>query len=273
VAALSFLALAAAAVPIAAAALTWWGSAAQTEGRKSEQLPRAVVIRGFAGEWLATTAALVTWPFGFFASRAPAVADPRGVVLFLPDVGMNRSAFSILARRFRDLGWQVVDGTARRWRRQPDAGCATLAGRIRSVAAAASGKPLVVVAHGVAGLAARDCLHSEAEPAATEVRQLVTLATPHQGSTAAPYRWLVPDIDPASPRMGRFADAEVLRRAVEIVAISSPFDAWTVPAAAADCPGAFNIEIRAVGHFRFLYSRRVWELIAENLPNDQADRR
>jgi hypothetical protein len=38
-----------------------------------------------------------------------------------------------------------------------------------------------------------------------------------------------------------------------------------VPPSAAYWPGAFNIEVRGLGHMSLLFSRRVYELVRENL--------
>ena len=61
----------------------------------------------------------------------------------------------------------------------------------------------------------------------------------------------------------------------ERVAIYSEFDAWVVPVEAAYDQGAFNIQVRGIGHFSLLTSRRVYALLAENLTPDpgQADAR
>jgi hypothetical protein len=263
----SFLGLAFAAVLAAAALLTWWGSAPFPPGRRSDRLPEALVVRGLLAEWMAASAALLPWPLGLPSARSDAGAA-HGVVLLLPDVGMNRTAFWLLARRLRRAGWRTAHARACRWTTPADQRCPALAAEIQNAAGVVAGKPVVLLAHGVAGLAARECL-----AASPTVRQLMTLGTPHQGTTSGPYRWLAPETDPGSARMGRLGEAARPVDGLEVITISSPFDAWTNPASAADYPGAFNIEVSAIGHFRLLFSRRVFELIAENLPADQADRR
>jgi hypothetical protein len=50
-----------------------------------------------------------------------------------------------------------------------------------------------------------------------------------------------------------------------LIAIYSDFDAYLAPIDAAYCPGALNIEVRAVGHFHLLTSRKIFRLIRENL--------
>ena len=60
------------------------------------------------------------------------------------------------------------------------------------------------------------------------------------------------------------ADAQVLER-VDCTAIYSADDAVVVPASAGYWPGAFNVEVRGVGHNSLLFSPRVYELVRENL--------
>ena len=56
-----------------------------------------------------------------------------------------------------------------------------------------------------------------------------------------------------------------------MIAIYSDFDAWLVPIDDAYCPRGFNIAVSGVGHCAMLLSRRVADLIAENLDRAGAD--
>ena len=266
----SLVGLVIAAVSAAAVLLTWWGTAPNPEVRRSERLPEALVIRGLLAEWIAASTALLAWPLALLRARSNVGVAARGVVLLLPDIGMNEASLWLLARRLQRAGWRTAAARIHRWRRPSEQRNPALAAEIQNAARLATGKPVIVLAHGVAGLAARECLGAADAPS---VRQLVTLGTPHQGTESGPYRWIALDIDPASEHMRRLAEADLRSRGLEVIAVSSPFDAWTTPSSAADYPGAFNIEVSAIGHFRFLFSRRVWELIAENLPADHTDRR
>jgi hypothetical protein len=91
---------------------------------------------------------------------------------------------------------------------------------------------------------------------------VITLATPHQGSDAPAYRWL--GAGPVAP--------PVVVSATDVTAVYSDFDAWLVPVDNAYCPGGFNIAVGGVGHFATLRSRRVADLVVENLAKPPAIR-
>jgi hypothetical protein len=74
--------------------------------------------------------------------------------------------------------------------------------------------------------------------------------------------------------LGRLAERDVVPELVECVSIYSADDAIVVPAANAYYPGALNIEVRGLGHLSLLFSRRVYQLVRENLaaaPASEAD--
>ena len=152
-----------------------------------------------------------------------------------------------LCVRLRAAGWSAVAGVHRmgdmaQVRDALDAQLASLP----------VGAELVLVGHGVGGLLVRQ--YAESRPA-LQIRHVVTLGTPHQGSRAVPYRWLRAPALPPAPNEPR----------VDVIAIYSDFDAWLVPIDDAYCPRGFNIAVRGVGHCAMLQSRRVADLIAENL--------
>jgi hypothetical protein len=102
-------------------------------------------------------------------------------------------------------------------------------------------------------------------PAAT-VQQVMTLGTPHQGtlgfvSRFEPFRFA----HPSSTFLRDLAEQDPVPGRFETIAISSELDAWVLPNDAAYYPGAFNIAVRATGHFSLLLSKRIVDLIAENL--------
>jgi triacylglycerol lipase len=115
-----------------------------------------------------------------------------------------------------------------------------------------------VVAHGAGGLIARAWLRRRGHAAG--VHRLVTLASPHQGTTCAR-----PALHPGSRLVTHLAHDDTVPALVDVIAIYSPDDTVVVPAANGYYPGAFNIEIDGIGHAAMLVSRRVTELVRENL--------
>ena len=51
----------------------------------------------------------------------------------------------------------------------------------------------------------------------------------------------------------------------DVISLYSDFDELVIPTANAEYNGAFNVQIRSIGHFSLLTSPRVFELIIENL--------
>ena len=63
----------------------------------------------------------------------------------------------------------------------------------------------------------------------------------------------------------RLAAADPVTVLVDCISIYSVDDALVVPAESAYYGGAFNIELRGLGHLSLAYSSRVYELIRENV--------
>ncbi len=62
----------------------------------------------------------------------------------------------------------------------------------------------------------------------------------------------------------------LVARACDCISIYSADDAVVVPASRAYYPGAFNIEVRGLGHLSLLFSQRVYALVRENLSAERA---
>ena len=123
-----------------------------------------------------------------------------------------------------------------------------------------------VVAHSMGGLVARACVR--AGGATSGIGRLITLGTPHQGSLA--FAWLGLDpmlgqMRPGSPFLDRLCGDDRVPAVAECISIYSADDALVLPPAAAYWPGAFNIEVRGIGHMSLLFARRVYDLVRENL--------
>jgi hypothetical protein len=76
---------------------------------------------------------------------------------------------------------------------------------------------------------------------------------------------MVAQMRPGSTLLSRLAANDRALEAAECVSIYTADDAIVVPPSAAYWPGAFNIELCGLGHVSLLFSRRVYELVRENL--------
>jgi len=224
-------------------------------------------LQAFAVECVATTVLAWTTPLAFPRRRMPPfdARRQRPPVVLLHGYLQHSANFLCLARRLRRDGWAHLYEVAHvpLWGdiERSGARLADVIARIRRE----TGAPEVdIVAHSMGGLVARACLGA----GATGIRRIVTLGTPHQGTEL--FRRVRGDpmlrqMRPGSPCLDRLADARTLPAGTELVSIYSRDDAIVVPPSNGYCPGAFNIEVRGPGHMSLLFSRRVYELVRENL--------
>lgn len=226
-------------------------------------------VRSFIVECGLTAVLVVLTPFGM--RRRPRLRSRGGdterhPVVLLHGYAQHSANFLWLARRLRRDGWHHVYSIAH----TPVLGdlersAARLGGVLDDIRHACSASAVDVVAHSMGGLVARAYVH--ARGSASGIGRLVTLGTPHQGTEVL--RWLARDPMVAQMRpeaaFVRGLAEHALPPSVDCVSIYSVDDAIVVPPGAAYWPGAFNIEIRGVGHHALLFSRRVYELLRENL--------
>jgi predicted alpha/beta hydrolase family esterase len=239
-------------------ALTW-------EARASEAAaaPRADRIRIFLGESAALACCLGAWPFAPLLARAAGhePASARGAVLLVAGCSADRASFWLLARRLRRLGWSVAYARVRPWPRRREAALSELDESVCRVAQRAPAQPISLVAHAAGGLAARDYLRRHPQ---APVRTLLTLGTAHRAASQPLLR--LPCLHGPGDAVVREINAGgTTPHKVDAIAIASDFDAWVAPPSVADDPGAFNIAVAGVGHFGLLVSRKVFQLIVENL--------
>lgn len=221
-------------------------------------LPLPFAVWAFLAESAATAMVLVTGLFRQLPSFSPVAAPPRGIAVLLSDAYLGGGVFWLLQRRLRRVGWESVIGIDRFVPTRVESAVSQLdrcLGELQGRAAV-----LAVIGHGTGGLLAREYLQ---RGAVRQIARLVTLGTPHQGTEAPMYRLTgFGCLQPVSPAG---LSPEGVPEQCEVIVIYSDFDAWIVPSQAAYYPSAFNIQVRGVGHFSMLTSRRIFELIAENL--------
>lgn len=195
-------------------------------------------------------------------------------VVCVPGWAMNRACFLLLRHRLRRDGWSEVRGvnyrsvygdiltSARRLRDAVETCCAeTGAARV------------ALVAHGVGGIVCRAYLRHLG--GGERVAKVITLGSPHRGSKlfALSLDPMLEALREGSSFLADLADADPIPGAVDFTAIYASFDTVVVPAAGARYPGVGNIEVEGVGHLGLLWSRRVYELVRENLEDVRAGTR
>ncbi|MDM5072014.1 MULTISPECIES: esterase/lipase family protein [Aeromonas] len=141
-----------------------------------------------------------------------------------------------------------------------------LARRIDEVLAATGAAQLVLIGHSMGGLVCRDYL---ALAGGGKVTQLITLATPHQGSQLAALGLgdNAREMEPGSGWLQRFAAVPLC---VPGISVRTSHDNFVLPQSRQRMEGMEDIELAALGHLSLIYSRRttalLLTLLARSLP-------
>ena len=241
--------------------------AADCSAEEDERPAWARRVQAFAFECVATTVLAWTTPLAVHRRRLRPfdARRQRPPVVLLHGYVQHSANFLWLARRLRRDGWVHLYEVAH----VPLGGDiersgVRLAGVIERIRRETGAPEVDIVAHSMGGLVARAALGA----GAAGIRRIVTLGTPHQGTEAFRPLGLDPmlrQMRPGSPCLRRLAGRHGLPAGTEIISIYSRDDALVVPPSNGNCPGAFNIEVRGPGHMSLLFSRRVYELVRENL--------
>lgn len=250
-----------------------WGHAACPGDDRSPMVGRTIGnLSAFGAECVAFSVAMATSPWRRAPQGAQSPARRRPVIL-IHGYALSGASFALMARRLRHDGWTWV------WpiNHVPAFGdigrnVETLAAAIDEVRRLSGAARVDIVAHSMGGLVARAFLRHRGT---TAVHRVITLGTPHCGTV---YGKLVGWADPMVGQMqidSAFLDAlsqnDPVPEVARVISIYSLFDAVVVPPQNAYYPGACNIEIDGVGHNALLLSRRVYDLIRENLADDEND--
>jgi hypothetical protein len=229
----------------------------------NDPLPWAITASAFLVECGALALSAGAHALGAIARR-PAIGRDRGhLVILVAGYGLPASSFWLLERRLRRLGWDTAVMNDGAWRTPPDRAAEELGKRIRRVREGSPARVASVLAFGCTGLLVRRWLR---DAPAAPLQQLITLGTPHRGtlgllSRLDRFRF----VHPSSSFLQDLAEGDPVPGRFDAIAISSEFDAWVVPNDAAYYPGAFNVVVRDIGHFTLLLSKRIADLVAENL--------
>lgn len=196
------------------------------------------------------------------------MADPPGrrTAVLVHGFAASPASLRPLARRLRRDGWSVVAPALGRWWPNLEGAAARLATQLDRLQDHRAAGDMVVVAYGLGGLATRLAL-ARTPRLARDLRLVMTLGTPHDGTTACAALRLGPfrqDVRPDSPAMRALA-ATRLPAGVEAIAIASPADAVVVPAERSRWREGCTVSVAGHGHLFLLVSPTVQEIVAENL--------
>jgi len=241
---------------------------------EEERGPWPARARAFALECAATALLPLATPLALRRRRVRPLdsGDPRPPVVLLHGYAQHTANFTWLARRLRRDGWRhlylvahtPVGGDIERSAHR-------LGEALDRLRRATGASRVDIVAHSMGGLVARACIRARGQ--ASGVGRLITLGTPHQGTEIFPRFRLDPmvaQMRPGSPLLARLAADDPVPRLADCISIYSADDAVVVPASRAYYPGAFNIEVRGLGHLSLLFSQRVYALVRENLSAERA---
>ncbi|MFZ2267353.1 MAG: alpha/beta fold hydrolase [Azonexus sp.] len=131
--------------------------------------------------------------------------------------------------------------------------------RIEEVCQATGAKQLTLVAHSMGGLVCRSYL---ARHGIEKVDQLITLATPHQGTELARIGLgrNAREMEPDSLWLRDMASEAVK---VPTLSLRNPYDNYVMPQDNQRLPGARDIELPAAGHVAMLYNRQIADIVLD----------
>jgi triacylglycerol lipase len=198
----------------------------------------------------------------FAGKETPQPSQPgRLPVLLLHGYICNRGFMLPLRRHLQTRGIKAYSHNLEPAYADIDAYADALARRIEEIRSASGAGKLIIVAHSMGGLAARAYLRKYG---AGQVAGLITLGTPHQGTLMA--RLAMGEngaqMVPGNAWLQRLNQGAL---ALPVVSVFSYQDNVVVPQLGATLAGAENVPLSGMGHLGMPFSRRVRELVAQEL--------
>lgn len=190
------------------------------------------------------------------ADFLPAHCDKRGVLL-LHGYSCNRGLWNDWMARLSERGhphialsMEPVYGSIDAYADAIDAAVVRLTD--------SGGKPPVIVAHSMGGLAARAWWRKHGRPG--RVHRIVTLGSPHGGTLMASFSMAfnARQMRRPSPWLAELADAEPADFGAQFDCYYSHCDQIVCPADTAVLPGSRAIHLPGTGHLALLFHQRVW---------------
>ena len=236
--------------------LAWLGQDSRIRPAHAGQLLRAWACEVAAG-WQ-----VYGWRQPFAANREADVPcrPGRTAVLLLHGYLCNRGLWAPWLRRMRQAGvpcqalsMAPVFGRIEAWGPQIEAAVAALQGQ--------TGRPPLLVAHSMGGLAIRAWLAAQPDAAAADARLagVVTIATPHQGTWMARLGFSANarQMRIGSPWLMALAAAETPARRARFTCFYGHADNIVFPASTATLDGADNRHLPGTAHVQMVFAAPV----------------
>ncbi|OGA99083.1 MAG: hypothetical protein A3E25_04225 [Burkholderiales bacterium RIFCSPHIGHO2_12_FULL_69_20] len=231
--------------------------------------PRAgatALVRAWFGEVLASWR-VFNWQQPFFAGRLPDAPVPPGPpersgVLLVHGYFCNRGVWLPWLRRlrhhgvpYRALTLEPAFGRIDDWVPAIEAAVAALTRQ--------TGRPPLVVAHSMGGLAVRAWLAAQPDAAAADARVLrvLTIASPHRGTWMARFGHSLNarQMRPGHRWLAQLAAGESAARHARFTCFFGHADNIVFPATTATLAGADNHHLPAVAHVAMVQHPAVWD--------------
>ncbi len=242
--------------------LGWW---LRSERPDDVALTMRQRLRMFADEFASLALSAPKMILYAVLMRDPPPAPADLPVLLLHGVGCNAGVWTGFRRYLDGRGLGPVYALSYGPPLAPIAHFATqLAARIDAILAATGATQVLLVAHSMGGLVAREYLRRHG---GARVRRLITLGTPHHGSLHA---WMMTgaalsNMRPRSDFLTRLNTTVDHTDGVPVVSLWSWHDSMVTPQTSARLDWADNIVIAGVAHNALLNNRGVWALLADQI--------
>jgi pimeloyl-ACP methyl ester carboxylesterase len=232
------------------------------------RLTRGSAVGTFLGEWLAFTVLftllqpLARWVAPHAALSA---ADTTPPVVLIPGIYCNAAVWWSMKRRLAARGIRnLVAVTLEPPLASIDALAGRLAEEIERVCAQTRASRVVLIGHSMGGLIARAYLRDHG---AARVARLITLGSPHHGSTLA--RLAIgasgAQLRPGNAWLGALNATEHAPPPVPIVSLFTWHDNFVAPQDSPILAHATNIPFVGVGHLTLLFSAAVEQRLYDEL--------
>lgn len=237
-------------------AVTW--IYAFTHASPTAKLPIGQTLRMIVGEYLAFLMTfIVVIPFERLWMPADRLPPCRRPILLVHGYGCSRGVWWKIRRDLEAAGHNVASVSLVPPYTSVGKLVPQLTKRIDEVCAATGAQQVILIAHSMGGLVCRSYL---SRYGIAQVAQLITLASPHQGSELARlgFGQNAREMEPGSMWLRDLAADPVK---IPFTSIRTPHDNYVMPQDNQRFPGAEDIELAGVGHLALLYSRRTSALL------------
>jgi len=225
---------------------------------------RATVLESVSFWFAKLAMSAEPWLSGFDNAR-DASARPGRPVLLVHGLACNRGVWRRLLRRLHAAGFAHVHAVnLEPLRGDLDRLADAVERELRTMHRVYEGARVTIIAHSMGGLVARRALRSLGSDV---IRHIITLATPHHGAAIARVvQWpATKQMCPGSIWLAALNATQEGRWRVPVTSIYSLEDNLVAPARSSVLLGAKLHEMRGLGHFGLLASRRALDCVMSAL--------